>query len=109
VVLDGEKYQAVRRCADPVVRAVMENYHIWLASNRNLRQFDVRSSTLFDTVAVYLAFSEELVEIEELGIRVTDDGFTVIDPEAKRIRAAVRWKDLDAFKDLLVARLTSEA
>ena len=55
---------------------------------------------------MYLAFSEELLEIEELGIRVTDDGYTMIDETAKIIRCATAWKDLEAFEDLLVARLT---
>jgi hypothetical protein len=41
-----------------------------------------------------------------LGIRVTDDGHTVIDPKAKRIRVATEWKDLGAFEDLLVKRIT---
>ncbi len=106
VVLDGERYRKVRQCPDPVIRALMENYRIWLENNHNPDQFEQRSSTLFDTVAVYLAFAEDLLEIEELGIRITDDGFTVVDPAAKPVRAAVRWKDLDGFKDLLVARLT---
>ena len=51
------------------------------------------------------AFSEDLLEMEELGVRVTDDGFTVIDPAARRVRCATGWKDLPAFEDLLVDRL----
>ena len=109
VVLRDEKYQAVRHCPDPVVRAVMENYRAWLEKNNNLEQFDVRSSTLFDTVAVYLAFSEELLRIEEIGVRVTDDGYTLVDENAKRVRAAVDWTDLGAFEDFLAARLTGVA
>jgi len=108
VVLDGERYQRVRNCPDPVVRALMENYRIWLRhTSGDLSQFEQRSSVLFDTVAVYLAFSEELVVIDELGLRVTDDGYTVLDGNAKRIRAAVEWRDLDAFKEFLVDRLTA--
>lgn len=44
---------------------------------------------LFDTVAVYLAFSEELLVMEDLPIRVTDDGCTVVDENAKRLHVAV--------------------
>ena len=61
---------------------------------------------MFDTVAVYLSFSEELLVMEELGVRVTDDGYTVIDEDAKTIRCATDWKDLAAFESLLVERLT---
>jgi inosine-uridine nucleoside N-ribohydrolase len=109
VSLTGEKYQAVRHCADPVVQALMENYRVWLERREKAEVFDVRSSTLFDTVAVYLAFTEELLVMKEMGIRVTDDGHTVPDENAKRMRVALEWKDLGAFEDFLVARLTGTA
>jgi hypothetical protein len=69
---------------------------------------DKRSSTLFDTVAVDLAMRQDLCVVEKLGIRVTDDGFTVIDPSAKQISVATDWKDLGAFEDFLVERLTAK-
>jgi hypothetical protein len=47
------------------------------------------------------------MEMEDLGIRVTDDGRTVIDEKAKKINCATKWKNLDAFENLLVERLTS--
>jgi hypothetical protein len=61
---------------------------------------------LFDTVAVYLAFSQDMCGMERLGIRVTDDGFTAEDPKARKINVALTWKNLGAFEDLLVQRLT---
>jgi inosine-uridine nucleoside N-ribohydrolase len=103
VHLTGDKYKAVRDSKDPVVAALIQNYRTW---SQNKEQAEVRSSTLFDTVAVYLAFSHELVKIERLGIRVTDDGYTVIDPAAKIMSVAIEWKDMAAFEDLLVKRLT---
>ena len=108
VHLEGEKYQAVRDCPDPLIQALMENYRIWAPRVPWADGFDpeVASSTLFDTVAVYLAFSEDLLVMEELGIRVTDDGYTVVDEEARTVRCATAWKDLPAFEDLLVRRLT---
>jgi hypothetical protein len=56
------------------------------------------SSTLFDTVAVYLAFSEELLVMEDICLRVTDDGHTVEDPAGPRVRCAMAWKDLGAVE-----------
>lgn len=103
VVLDGERYRAVRDAQDPLTRAVIENYRIWTTDKAVA---EVRSSELFDTVAVYLAFSEELLAMERLGIRVTDDGYTVVDPAAKPVNCALEWRDLGAFQDLLVQRLT---
>jgi len=43
--------------------------------------------------------------MERLGIRVTDDGYTRIDENAKVINCATEWKDLSAFEDFLVDRL----
>ncbi len=101
VCLKGDKYKAVCDSADPLTRAVIENYRIWLKG-----QADEQSTILFDTVAVYLAFADDLLVMEKLGIRVTDDGFTRIDEKARHMRVATEWKDLPAYEDLLVRRLT---
>lgn len=106
VHLTGEKYAAVRDAKDPVARALVENYRIWAGQRKQAGPAEKRSSTLFDTVAVYLAFADSLLEMEELGIRVTDKGFTVIDPAAKKMRVATSWKNMGAFEDLLVKRIT---
>jgi inosine-uridine nucleoside N-ribohydrolase len=109
VTLKGEKYRAVRECSDPLVEALMENYRIWLKSHENgQQQFETQSTILFDTVAVYLSFSEELLEMQKLGVRVTDDGYTVTDEKARDVSVAVEWKDLSAYEDFLVERLTSK-
>lgn len=106
VHLKGKKYRAVRDSNDPLIQALIENYRIWAKHVRSTRvDAEKRSSTLFDTVAVYLAFCEELLVMEPLGIRVTDDGYTVIDDQAKAINCAVAWRDLAAFEDFLVERL----
>jgi len=104
VSLNGEKYRAVRDCKDPLVRALMDNYRIWCG--KNPERAEKASSTLFDTVAVYLAISEELLVMESIGLRVTDDGRTVEDPGGKQISCALDWKNLPAFEDFLVQRLT---
>jgi inosine-uridine nucleoside N-ribohydrolase len=108
VDLVGDKYRRVRDSKDPIAVAIMENYRAWQAQKTSPDDSkpDTRSTTLFDAVAVYLAFDQSLCHMETLGIRVTDDGFTVIDPAAKKMSVATSWKDLGAFEDLLVARLT---
>lgn len=107
VRLRDEKYQAILASEDPLTRAVVENYRIWAPHARWAPGLDPAkgSSVLYDTVAVYLAFAEELLEMESLGVRVSEDGYTRIDPSAKPIRCATAWRDLDAFEQLLVARL----
>ena len=111
VKLSGAKYDRVFRCKAPGIRALMENYRIWLPNARWLKprpRPTNQSTTLFDTVAVYLAFSEDLVKMEDIPLRVTDDGRTVVDKSGRPIRCAMAWKDLGAFEDLLVKRLVGK-
>jgi inosine-uridine nucleoside N-ribohydrolase len=109
VVLKGDKYQRIYTSNDSIARAIVENYRHWLINRGrgNDELISVRSSTLFDTVAVYLAFRQDFCNLERLGIRVTDDGFTVVDSSTKHMDVAMTWKDLGAFEDLLVQRLTT--
>jgi inosine-uridine nucleoside N-ribohydrolase len=107
VTLRGDKYRKVRDCNSPITKVIIDNYRAWTKSgNMNESQVGSRSSTLFDTVAIYLAMKRDLVEMEKLGIRVTDDGYTAIDNKAKKINCATNWKNLGAFEDFLVERLT---
>ena len=64
-----------------------------------------QSSCLFDTVAVYLAFSNDLCGVRDLSIKVTDQGVTEPDPAGKPMHVAMTWKDLDAFHELVARRI----
>ena len=107
--LSGPRYQSVLNCPDPLVRTVVENYRLWSKTFGADAEaaFARESSVLYDTVAVYLAITEELLVMEELGISVSDDGYTVIDPKAQPVRCTVEWKDQAAFEDWLVDRLVN--
>ena len=109
VVLDGPNYRQLHDSDDPWMMSLMENYRVWLPDAPYITPgTDTRtiSTTLFDTVAVYLAAEEDLVEMRELPLRVTDDGYTVIDEENGRpVNCAVSWKDLEAFKRRLTRTL----
>jgi inosine-uridine nucleoside N-ribohydrolase len=108
VTLDGERYKRIHDSKELIPAAIIENYRIWSKAGKPENTVEeTRSSVLFDTVAVYLACTQELCKMQSAGIRVTDDGFTRIDDQAKKINAAVEWKNLDSYRDLLVARLTS--
>ena len=102
VTLRDDKYQKILASRDPITRTVIENYRIWC---RDKELWKTQSSVLFDTVAVYLTFCDDLLNMERLGVRVTDDGYTRIDEAAKQMACAMSWKDLGAFEDFLVARL----
>jgi len=110
VQLSGERYARVRGSSDPLLRGLVEAYGTW-CRNRDWCAKDpafvaVKSSTLFDCVAVYLAVSRDLVKTETTGVRVTDEGMTVPDPAARPLVWATEWKSLDGFEEWLTARLT---
>ncbi|HVU25842.1 MAG TPA: nucleoside hydrolase [Opitutus sp.] len=108
VMLEGDDYHAIwSATGDPLLRSVIESYCIFapLCPWMPVGYFTTHSTTLFDCVAVYLASSEDLVETEAMHLRVTDDGFTVRDPNGSPVRVALRWKDRAAFEHLLTTTL----
>jgi inosine-uridine nucleoside N-ribohydrolase len=109
VKLDGERYARVRTSKDPLVQALIENYGAWCRAKdwcaRDAEYVSAKSTTLFDTVAVYLAISRDLVATETLGVRVTDEGMTVEDAASRPLAWATGWKDLDAYEEWLTRRL----
>ena len=109
VGLTGERYHAIwSATSDPLLRALISSYCIfaprqnWMACD----YFTTRSSTLFDCVAVYLAYSEDLVTVESIAYTITDDGFTRRAPDGPlKARVAIRWKNMDGFEAELAGRL----
>ena len=120
VDLKDRKFQKVLKKDSVLTRALMENYRVWyaepIAKDKKLSEDEIAkrvnekvnssSTTLFDTVAIYLGMSTDLVKMEKLKVKVTDDGYTRIDEAGKLINCATEWKDLSAFEDFLVERLT---
>ncbi|MDP6041119.1 MAG: hypothetical protein QGG64_21395, partial [Candidatus Latescibacteria bacterium] len=88
---------------DPVLKALKDNYNIW--SQNTGHDPEVASSILFDTVAIYLAYTTEHLTMKNMGIRVTDDGLTVPDDTAQHMEVALDWTDLDAYHQYLTERL----
>ena len=111
VVLSGDRYAKLRRSESPMARAVMQNYKAWVQylstkTDMDPLKYERESSILFDTVAVYLAMDDRFLNMETLGVRVMADGLTSVDEDAKKIRCAMTWKDIEAFEDFLVERIT---
>jgi inosine-uridine nucleoside N-ribohydrolase len=109
VKLDGARYQRMLHSSDPVAATVVENYRIWSKAGKNEAAAEQHSSVLFDTVAVYLAFARQFCKMERLGLRVTNEGLTVSDDQAKQMDVATEWNDLEGYRDLLVNRLCGVA
>jgi inosine-uridine nucleoside N-ribohydrolase len=109
VELRGERYHAIwSATSDPMLRALIESYCIFapIQTWMNCDFFATRSTTLFDCTAVYLAYSEELVETETISFAVTDEGYTTRSATGPfRARVAIRWRNLDGFEAQLASRL----
>ncbi len=110
VALKGDNFSRLLQSEDPLTKAVIENHFCWFEAVKewpHLKDLDPnrQSSVLFDTVAVYMAFSEVLLEMEDLPVVVTDDARTLIDEGGQVIRCAMQWKDQSAFETLLTERL----
>ncbi len=109
VKLEGARYKRVAQSNNPAARVVMDAYRSWLErpGHPPEKRWDSRqsSSTLYDTVAIYLAMSTDLFKMESLGISVNREGKTIIDTNGKTVHCALEWKDLEAFEELLVSRI----
>jgi len=112
VQLTGQRHQRLVASAAPLARCVMENYRVWWQNSRGGQddpdRWQHQSSILYDTVAVHLAHTEDFLHMEDLGVRVDDEGFTRLDESAPAIRCATEWRDLDAFYDMLADRLAEQ-
>lgn len=119
VHLVGDRYQKLLERDSVIVNNLMENYRIWYRNRLQKKNADrvkvdrmvdeklgSSSTTLFDTVAIYLAIEQDLVKMKRLPIRITDEGHTRVEERAKPVDCAIAWKDLGAYEDWLLERLT---
>jgi len=113
--LAGDRYAKIRDSQDPICAALITNYRIWAKAVNEAQMVDTRidaeerTTVLFDTVAVYLAIRQDYCQMESLRIRITDDGFTRIDSGGRPVNVATAWKDLDAYSNFVVERLTGKS
>ena len=114
IILKGEQFAAVAQSTAPLTQAVLANHREWFEVASNwpmlgdlLKAMDPakQSSILYDCVAVYLAFSRQGLDVEQLNVLVTDDGRTIIDERGHPVDCATEWNDLDSFYQLLTDRL----
>jgi inosine-uridine nucleoside N-ribohydrolase len=109
VSLSGPGYLALKTdSGDPMVSALIAAYRDFLTRQDWMKPdlVETRTSTLYDAVAAYLAFSEDLVNVQRVSFEVTDDGFTRPNPKGPYSgRFALSWKDEAAFESLLAGRL----
>ena len=96
-----------------MVKAIVDNYIHWAHSRKLIEKPLIselpKTSILFDTVAVYLAFRTDHLVMEDLVISINDEGFMKIEDPSKSslpvISCASSWKNIQAYKQFLLARL----
>ncbi|GAB5560806.1 MAG: hypothetical protein SynsKO_24530 [Synoicihabitans sp.] len=113
VTLDGSNYRRLWNAVDdPLIKAVIENYAVWAPRvpwMDGLSLFTHSTSTLFDDVAVYMAYGDDYIEYETIRFHITDEGHTVRDPQGPHVAdVAIRWTDLEGFKSWLTGRILGE-
>ncbi len=110
IVLDGDRYQNLFQSDDPALVALFENYKHFaeLVEWMEVDYFDTKSSTLFDCVAVYMAYSREHLVYETINLGVTETGVTARHADGAPVEVAMSWTNQEAFLDHLTARLAGE-
>lgn len=109
IKLDGERYRAMKESADPVAAQIISGYRAWRAYFKQPGEA-TETSTLYDTAAVHLAWTDAFTQFETLPLAVDDQGFTRISPRYGRpVKVAVGWSDLEGYLDFLVEKLLRQA
>eukprot|EP00928_Gymnodinium_smaydae_P063164 TRINITY_DN46832_c0_g1_i1.p1 TRINITY_DN46832_c0_g1~~TRINITY_DN46832_c0_g1_i1.p1 ORF type:complete len:353 (-),score=24.89 TRINITY_DN46832_c0_g1_i1:91-1149(-) len=117
--LRGERFASLRASADPLCRAVVESYDVWVGgsdaqwSDYPTLDFTKETTTLYDTVAVLCAAQPGTSWLcwETLRLIISDQGMT---KESKTtqgvsVQVATGWHSLDAFLDWLSQRLSGQS
>lgn len=104
--LTGERYQRLLKSQDPLIRAMVEVYRVFLVNDGREPELHVQSSTLHDCLAVSLVFTEQHLRMRDMPVSVSDSGHTVEAADGRAVRVAMDWLDLPAYLDWMTARLT---
>ena len=109
IILDAAFCDRMAASRDPLCREVWESWQIWRSfyEKRPVASLapSIPSSVLYDTVAVFLAFSRQWLNVKTLNLTVTNDGFTREDPAGHPVDAALTWTDKPAYLEFLKQRL----
>ena len=105
VRLDGSLYNRVEQSSDGITHDIVVNYHVWRESQK-LSVPPPESTTLYDTVAVHMAYSRQFLRMEKMKLSVNEKGLTVEDPAGGMpFDVASSWTDLEGYKRYLVELL----
>lgn len=105
VQIGGPEYQMLMLTDNPVVQTLYENYKAWVEGGSFRQNPDVRSTSLYDIVPVYLVMNQSFCGMEDIRLVVDDRGLTVPDARGRSIHCAMEWKKLDDFVQFTIDAL----
>lgn len=109
ITLRDHRMEKLRQSTQPLANAVIENHDGWFNTIdwpiTKMIDPAISSSILFDTVAVYLGFSDELLKMETLNVHITDDARMIESEAGREMHIATAWQDKERFLDLVLDRL----
>ncbi len=109
-ILQGELYQEIFTSEDPLIKALMENYAYWSERVTWMKAdfMDTKSSTLFDCVAIKMAYDKSNLVYETMTIEMDSDGLTRRSKTGASVNVAMRWENEPEFFRHLTKRLLGE-
>ena len=92
VTLSGERFQRLVKSEDPLVKALPENYRIWA---RRSKSASCTPAACCSTPwpSIWPIPITTLLKLETLPITVTDDGFTKVDPQGRKMSVATALEE----------------
>ena len=93
--IEGESFNKFMASATPVA----DDYKNWLTLGYH-KDTD-KTSVLYDTQHVYMVSDNSLLEYETLPLICDDEGFFHVDEKGNNVKCALRWKDKEAYMDML--------
>lgn len=88
IFINGNEYQQIRNCTNAYCKVLNENYDIWQEDYvGGAMKFDIAntSSILYDLAPVFYLVKPNNYKKEELFIKVTEDGKTVISNDGNKV------------------------
>ena len=107
IKIDGDNYQRLLESNKPEVKALIENYKVWMRKVVELcscKDLTAETTTsLFDTLPVYMAADGAGIDEIPMNIQITDTGMTVQSTHGRPVRCILKIDDMPG----LTAKITN--
>ena len=114
LTFDREFLLELQNLNNPILIECLNSHLWWNASIKSgedngvpypSEKFPEKTSPFYDLMAIYLAYSQEYLELEELALIVENGTFVDAEEPVNKVKAAVRYQNRTAFVNHLKNRL----